>query len=482
MIDFVFWLIIYAAIAYGISTLLAPKPEKPVTGQTKIQFPTATECRPFPVLFGTRMIRGINAISPLLYKYSHYEQTKDTAANFYYASFHIGVVICLDGVKQIWIGGTCAWPTQNPDYFAGDGIEMAVICAPFLWGDWAYGGPGGIDGTVDILYGKSYQLLNYYLENKSGSNQPFYKNFVSMVFRGPTLHYNTMDIYGGMYIGTAPVIKQIEILGKRTEQFNDRTEMWYKSKVNIGPYNDMNPAHIVYEMITSNIIGRGTDKELIGESFAIAADKFYEEDLGLSCIWDWAPDEIGSMIEQIERIVDGKIYFSLETEKYEFGLNRPVDPEGLEEFDESDFWIESAGYISPCSIPNKVMVLWEHRIYEGKRMAYDDDIALVHRQSGIINVEEYDYSFFVCDGNLANKIASRNQYAFSSMPKRFTLRCLRTMSHLHETSVFKISYPSLNITSMLVRLVSIDRGSLTDDECIIECIEDVFGQAYTIYG
>jgi hypothetical protein len=245
----------------------------------------------------------------------------------------------------------------------------------------------------------------------------------------------------------------------------------------------MNPIHIIYELLTSSLIGRGVDTSLIGDTFETAADTLYTENFGLSCVWDYAPDDIDSMIEQIEKIVDGKLYFDYDTEKYEFGLNRDDYTEGdLETFDESDFWVESSGYLSPGRIPSKVIVYWEHRQHEGKRIAYDDDIALLAKQGGTVNVEEYDYSGFVVDGDIANTIAARQQYIFSMMPKRFTLRCLRTMVHLHETDVFKISYPELNITSMIVRLISIDRGSLTSGEVIIECIEDVFGYSYTVYG
>jgi hypothetical protein len=56
------------------------------------------------------------------------------------------------------------------------------------------------------------------------------------------------------------------------------------------------------------------------------------------------------------------------------------------------------------------------------------------------------------------------------------------MSHLHETSAIKISYPDLNVVSMIVRVAMIDRGSLSEGGCTLEVIEDVFGTAYTVYG
>jgi len=476
---------IILAVIMAISAYLTPKPKNTRAGQQKVQLPTAEEGKPYPVLFGCRMIRGVNAISSWLYLYTTYVTYHDeTAANLYYGSFHLGVCQTLDGVKQIWWGGKCAWPKQkDPDTYEDDGETTAIIQAKSLWGSWAYGGPGGVDATVDILYGEDNQTLNSYLEDKLGTSQPYYRGFVSMVFRGPTTTMDDNNNSDGAYIGTSPQLRPIAILGKRTDQMCDHSAMWYPAKAAIGTYNDMNPIHMIYEWLTSSVIGRGCDTDLIGDSFETVADALYTEGFGLSCVWDYAPDDIDSMINKIEEIVDGKLYFDYSTGKYEFGLNRPDYVEGdLTTYDESDFWIESASYLSPGNMPSKVIVSWEHRQYDDKRVAYDDDIALLARQNGIVNVQEFDYTGFVCDGDLANDIASRMQYMYSSMPKRYVLRCLRTMADLNETDVIKISYPALNITSMILRIVSIDRGSLTDGECIIECLEDVFGYEYTVYG
>jgi hypothetical protein len=56
------------------------------------------------------------------------------------------------------------------------------------------------------------------------------------------------------------------------------------------------------------------------------------------------------------------------------------------------------------------------------------------------------------------------------------------MADLYETAVIKITYPALNIASMIVRVVSIDRGSLADGQCIINVVEDVFATGYTSYA
>lgn len=455
------------------------KPEQSNIKQN-IEFPTAEEGRPFPVLFGMRRIKGINAVSPFLYRRRYMSDHHDVLATLYYIAVHLGVCQAnIDGIKQIWFGDTCAWPTvKDSTDFASDSQTTALFTlangAETMWGVWFDGGLGGVSGTIDIQYGGSSQTLNSYLSSKLGTNQPAYRGFVGLILKEP------------FYIGVTPVLRPVSIVGKRTDNLTDGTSMWYPSKSAInrgGDIYDLNAIHFIYEIMTSSIIGRGIDSSLIGTSFKEAADTCSDEGYGLSCVWDWAPDDIDKMIETVEKIVDGKLYYYELTEKYEFGLNRDdYNPDDLEIYNEDDFWVESAGFMSAGKIPNKTIILWEDRVHCQQRVAYDDDIAILSRQANMSNVSEKDYAGFVCDGNLANTIAARDQYVLTSMPKIFTLRCLRTMSHLHVTSVFKISYPELNIASMIVRVVSIDKGSLIDGEIVIKVVEDVFGLSYTSYG
>jgi hypothetical protein len=475
--DPISWIIWYVfvpmAIATAVAYLTAPKQEraKPA-GKDAFQLPTAEEGRPLPVLFGCRRIMSPNAISPLLYYHATRSGAQSRPNTFYYnISFHAGLCHAnIDGVLQLWTAETCLWPTlNNPAVKAADGQTSANLNAA----NDCFGGPdrgGGIAGTVEIQYGAAGQVLNSYLASKLGPTQPAYRGFVGLIFEN-------------LYIGTSPTLQPWSMLAKRTKKLTDGAEMWYIAKAPVGSGGDLNAAHIIYEMLTSKIIGCGRDSALIGASFTTAANTCYAEGYGLSCVWDWAPDDIAKMIEQIEEIIEGKLYRDPSTGKFEIGMIRDdYNPIMLEQFDENDFWVESCSARSPGIVPSKVIVKWHDRTNLQSRPAQDDDIALLARQDGNTRIIEFDYSAFVCDGNLANMIAARRQAAFSAMPKRYTLRALRTMSHLHETSAIKISYPALNIASMIVRVLSIDRGSLVAGECIIEVVEDVYGQAYTAYG
>jgi hypothetical protein len=464
---FIAKLIIVAAISAGIGILLQKKPSGPkAPGKEAFQLPTAEEGRPLPLVSGKRRVKSPNAISSLLeYRAKEWD---DRGVFRYNIGLHMGWCLAADGFKQFWMAETCLWPTLNdPTSEAADGQTSAYVAARACWG--GYGREGGVNGWMDIQYGNDDQTLNVYLAAKLGSSQPAYRGFVGTIMR---------DFYIGTWAGLKPPSAMI----KRTNIHPDRTVMWYLTKANVND-DDLNAVHFLYERLFLRVTGLGKDSSLAGTSWIAAADTCYNEGYGVSNVWDWSPDDIEGMIEQIEQIIDGKIYIDPATGKFEIGLIRDdYDPDSLETFDESDFWVETMDCLSAGKIPSKVIVKWHDKITLQDRPAFADDIALLSRQGGNPIVQILDYAAFVCDGDLANKIASRAQQACSAMPKHYTLRSLRTMADLHETSVFRISYPAMNITSMIVRVLSIDRGSLAAGGCTIEVIEDVFGVSYTVYG
>lgn len=475
MFNVIWWvfvnIVLPAAAATGIAMLLARRKNDKPSGAAAFEGPTAEEGRPLPVVFGKRRMTSPNAISPLLaYSVGTWEKNGVPVAFVYFVSLHIGLCQAnIDGVKQIWFKEDCCWPmVGDPTIEAADNQSSATINAGTVWG----GGyrQGGVAGIIDIQYGADDQTLNATLETLLGADQPAYRGFTGLILRP------------GFYVGTIGSFPQLSALLKRTNLLRDGSEMWYLAKANIGD-DDLNPIHILYELRTSKIIGLGKSTSLIGDSFTDAADTLYSEGFGLSCIWDWAPDDIDSVHGQIEEIIDGKVYWDSTTGKFEIGLVREdYDAGSLETFDEDDFWVEMMSSDSLGRAPSRVIVRWHDKVNLQSRPAYDDDIALLARQDGSGEVVELDYSAFVCDGDLANTIAARAQRFYAAQPKRYILRTLRTMAHLNETDVIKISYEDLNIASMIVRIVAIDRGNIQNGECVIEVIEDVFGQAYTVYG
>ncbi|MEN6336630.1 MAG: hypothetical protein ABFE13_24870 [Phycisphaerales bacterium] len=465
---------IAVAISYAVSYAFRQKASKPKpAGKDAFELPTAEEGRPYPVVFGTRRVQSPNAVTPLLELNSYYWTHSDYAAWLYYISLQMGICQAnIDGVKQIWVADTCVWPVLNDaTEMAGDAaasVEFQAEC------QWCWGGgkrEGGIyhyGGALHILYGGSAQTLDSYLSALLGATEPPSRGFTSIVLKLT-------------YIGTQAYLKPWSFLCKRVNQLSDGTAMWYIAKAPVGSDGDLNAIHILYELLTSSVIGLGKSAALIGDSFTTAADTCYTEGIGLSCVWDWDADDIEKMVEQIEEIIRGKLYVDSETGKFEIALIRESDV-SVGSFDESDFWVESMACSSLGRLPTRTKVWYWDRVTLERRPAYGPDLAMIAKQGGLPVVQEIDYSNFICLPDLAVEIAAREQQAVSAMPRTFVLRALRTMAHLKVGDPITITCSDLKVSALAVRVTKISRGSLTSGECVIECIEDVFVAGYITEG
>jgi hypothetical protein len=474
---------IAAAISTGIGMLIAHNkkgPRQKPAGTDEFRLPTAEEGRALPLVSGTREVKGPNALSPIFDRVTFVRKRYGDKVKFFWYAMGLHWGICqphVDGVIQFNFNSLTAWPTaRDPGDFAADGETRAVIMskeADLLFG--GYYKEGGIRGAIRIQYGGADQPLDSYLATHLGSDQPAYRGMTSVIWER-------------LYVTSIPQLPAMSVVVRRRFKHPDGTAMWYISKAEIVLDGDMDRSHLnavhwLRERLTCPLYGLGKDASQLGTSWIAAADACYAEGYGISNVWDSAPDDIESVIQEVEGIINGKIYQDPVTGKFEIGLVRDdYDPESLEEFGPEDFWVETMATSSPGTIPTQTVVMWFDRTTRQARPAYGDDIAILARQGGSPIPQELDYAAFVCSPTLAAHVAAREQLQIVAMPKRLTLRALRTMAHLHETSVIRISYPALNIVSMIVRVVTIDRGSLTEGECIIEVVEDVFGQAYTTYG
>ena len=259
--------------------------------------------------------------------------------------------------------------------------------------------------------------------------------------------------------------------------------IWQNTLSNVGTEDDFNPVHSIYEWLTDTKVGRGMSTSLIGTSFATAAQTVYDEGFGISYILDSTGDLLESYIDQVKQIINAVIRFDPSTNKFEIVLIRDdYDPDDLETFDEDDFWISSFDRPSPGKVPSRVICKFQDRMSEDVGTGIDDDIALLETQGNQIVVKELNFEAFVKTQAFADHIAAREQQAYSAMGALLTLTCLRTMSHILIGDVFKISYPELGIVSMILRVLSIDTGELTDDTVVMNTMEDVFGTVYTQFG
>jgi hypothetical protein len=477
----IFWWLVQVVVMFALSYLLAPKPKIPKVNPLSLadfDIPTAEEGRCIQWVFGKKLCKGPNVIwyGDLLViprkekvKTSIFNSKRKTVGYYYYLGMHMVFGYShMDGLKQIYAGEKCIWPTVNdPSVEAADGQTRIYIDATNIFGGKEK--EGGIRGWVDIEYGGLTQGQNSYLTGHQGSNTPAYRGFSALILNQ-------------VYLGTNAYIKPWSALWKRTDTLINGSPQWYVSKANVGD-DDMNPAHMIREGLTDQEAGLGFNTSSVNDaSFTDAADALFTEGFGLSANWDASvpmEDWIGNILNHI----DGALYQDLTTGEWKLKLARDdYNPATLDIYDDGDIIdIEEFSRPSFSDIPSQVQVTWTDRLTEKPRTAYAHDLAVMQKQSGNIVDMTLDFRM-IHDGALATKVANRELKQAGSMLATMRLRVLRTMAGITPYSVFKISWPRRNITEMIVRVQAIDYGDMNDSTMLIDVMEDVFGTAYNVYS
>lgn len=473
-----FWFLVKLGVmflaSWAIYEWMRPKPSQPEpAGKEDFDLPTAEEGRPYPAVWGMVNIKGPNAISGIInYRVGHKESNGQIQCFYYFFGLHYGLSHgSVDGLKQYWCGGKVFFPTVNdPTTLAADGLTSHYMAngASTAWGGWRR--EGGHYGQIRMLDGDAAQTTPAYLTTHLGAPLPAYRGIFSVLFED-------------CYWGTTGYLKRPRFIVKRTDIQHDGSAQWYDGKACVNTYY-LNPAHIIREKLVSAVVGLGKDTSLIDSTtFEATADTLYEEGFGLAILEDSPKENIESFVSQIERLINGSLYRDRTTGKFRLELARDdYDAGSLTTYDHSDILeVLEFGRPSFGRIPSLTVVKWRDVVYDQVRMAADDDLAVLEKQGGTHVIQELDMPA-VPTAALAAAIASREQKHASSMLASIRFKAKRTMADLHRNSVIKIQIDDLGITSMIVRIVSIDYGSLADGTLTIEAVEDVFGSAETVYG
>lgn len=395
---------------------------------------------------------------------------KQTVGYHYALGMHM--LICygpIEGIKQIWVGEKVVWPTPNDDtVLQADGANTAVINARNIFG--GEDKEGGVVGTVNIEYGESTQAVNSYLVSRLDPNNgyvPAFRGLVGIVLRQ-------------VRVGTSAYIKPWSFLCKRTVTLQNGQDQWYLAKAEIG--SDLNPIHIIRECLTNTTWGLGYSVSYVNDAvFMAAADTLYDEDFGLSFIWD-NDVAIEDFVNLVLQHIDGTLYQDVSTGMFNIALARDdYTPAALTVFDETDITeIKEFKRESYGETVNQIVIKYSDVIKNKKVTATAQDIAMMDIQGGNIIELEFDY-MGITDGDLANRVAARELRQITSMVAKMSIVANRSMAVLAPNDVFKITWPILDIEEMILRVISINYGELADGRVIIDAIEDVFAAGTALY-
>lgn len=464
-------LLLYAAIYVAID-IIRPKAKmenaRPA-GLGDFSFPTATEGRVVPLVWGQVELKGPNVVW-----YGNFRQgarTKKVKTGLFSSDnvtigfryyFGIQFALCRGPVDKI-----VAFKVQERTVGLGiTGSGAVGIDAPECLGGEEFGS-GGIQVDGYFYAGSNSEPRNAYLQGQCGANVPAYRGTCYWVCEG--------------YVGTSTSIPPFSFV---VERIPDGLNLaaYDPGSERVNTY-DANPMNVIYEIMTNTEWGLGISSSLIDvPNFQAAGVTLASEGSGFSMVLDNELEAI-DLLNELQRQIDGVLYFNKPTGQWQVALAREdYDPADLPVFDDSNVvqvdHFARATWEETC---NQVNIKYADRSHEYRdTYAMAQDMANYQIQGATI-ATEITYPG-VKTGSLASKLAWRDLRTLSYPLAKCGLTINRGAYALLPTSPFKWSCARLGITDMIMRVIRIDYGQLDDGKIKVSAVQDVFAVTGGTFG
>jgi hypothetical protein len=381
---------------------------------------------------------------------------KVTVGYWYGATMHMALAHGpADALTEVIVGDRSAWAgslTANGtiaisrrDLFGGEERE------------------GGLDGTLEVMFGAASQAPNAYLQSKFGaSDTPAFRGVTTVLWRGLLSAMN-------------PYIKPWRFRLRRIPS------AWYPAKAAIGS-SDANPAHIVREALTDQDWGLAYSAADIDDAaFTAAADTLHAEGFGLSILWD-RESSIDDFLAAVMRHIDGALFVHPRTGQFVLRLVRDdYSLPGLPVLSPANV-IEVVDFSRPTAgeLVNQIVLTYRDGPTDKDAAITVQDIALVAAQGSVVS--ESIAMLGISQSTLAARVAERELRQRGSALARVTLVADRSVSHLMPGDPFKFTWPAWGITELVMRVARIAYGDTADGRVRIDAVQDVFALPQASYA
>jgi hypothetical protein len=345
---------------------------------------------------------------------------------------------------------------------------------------------GGILGDIDIEFGALTQGQNAYLVSQFGATTtPAFRGVSCVVFRKTSQPLgipifgrsiaNYVSSSGGGYIAAmSPYPKpwSFDVTDIPGGDFNPTKQI-----VN----GTANGGHIIYDCITNTDWGIGLSTiEIDVASFTLVTDALFTEGFGLSMIYG-QQSTMADFMEEVLTHINAVMYTSRVTGKFVLKLIRDdYDPNTLPIFDESNI----ASFVSferPAfaELVNEVVLTYRVKGAFVDTTITVQDLASVQAQGGVIS---QTVSFAgIDDDDIAARVAQRELKQTSTPLARVRIIVNRSGWNINPGDVIKLSWAAYGISGVVLRVGSVDYGSLESGLIGIDAVEDIFGLPLNSY-
>jgi hypothetical protein len=240
------------------------------------------------------------------------------------------------------------------------------------------------------------------------------------------------------------------------------------------PQYDMNPAHIIRECLTDPDWGMGyAETDIDDASFRAAADKLFEEGMGISLLWD-RQIPIEDFIKEIIKHIDAVLYVDRVTGKFVLKLIRgDYNTEDMLLLNEDNI-IKLDGFQRTAfgELTNSVTVnYWDSETGDTASLTVQD-IALAQMQGAVINTT-VQYPGFTHSA-IASRAAQRDLKSLSTPLITCTIYANQDAKDLNIGDVFLLSWDDYELDPTPMRVNSIAYGDGKKNQIKITAVQDVF--------
>ncbi len=243
----------------------------------------------------------------------------------------------------------------------------------------------------------------------------------------------------------------------------------------------MNPAHILRDVLTDRVWGLGQDEALIDEaSFVAAAQWLYDNQIGLSYLWA-QETSASDFIAEVLRHVDGLLYQEPTTGKYVLKLIY-TDSNTLHDLTSQSIIVAPPEYsrASYDGLITRVTVIFRSLALRRERSTTVHDQGLTEQLGDIPSTIRYDGCY---SPTLAARLAGRDLRRLST--PLASLRLSVTWSagkDIRAGDRIQWAWPQFGIYGMRLRVVGVSYGEIDATSVTLDCIEDVLATAQAIYA
>lgn len=369
----------------------------------------------------------------------------------YFLGVHM--VVCLgpvNSVNRLVVGERVAW---SGNVTGSGAIE---VNAPELFGGEKK--EGGVEGPVSILFGEETQVAPDYLLQTLGPDQPSYRGVLSMVAE---------DVY---LAAMSPYPKPWA-----WEVTRFASNGWYDGTRE--PANgSANAAHIIREVLLDSQYGLGLPETIIDdESFRAAADVLHGERFGLSLLFN-SQSPVYDFIQQILTHVNGALYQDFQTGKFTLVMIRESTQEQIDAaptFDEDNILdLESFERPSFGDLVNEVIIQYRRQGELRDTSVTAQDLASVSIQEAVIS-QTLQFPGIDSD-EIAGRVAERELNNLTTPLAQCRFVANRDAWNLRPGQIIKLRWLDLGINQIVMRVTSVNYGSLDNGQIRVDCIEDIF--------